>query len=218
MFIGHFALGFAAKRATPHVPLAMLFTAACFADLLWPLLVAFGVEQVAIAPGITRVTPLDFISYPYSHSLVFLILWGVVVAWLYQQTSGHRGAFLVVGSLVVSHWVLDFVTHRPDMPLYPGGARFGLGLWNSLAGTAIVEVAMFAAGVWIYARATRARDAIGRWSFMALVVFLLAAYAANLTSPPPPSVQALYIFAIIGTAVLLVWAWWLDLHRAGVTN
>jgi membrane-bound metal-dependent hydrolase YbcI (DUF457 family) len=213
VFIGHFALSFAAKRATPRVGLAVLFAAASFADLLWPILVALGVEQVAIEPGNTRVTPLNFISYPYSHSLVFLVLWGVLVAWIYQQISGQRGAFLVVAGLVVSHWVLDFVTHRADMPLYPGGPRFGLGLWNSVVGTAIVECSMFAVGAWIYARATRPRDAIGRWAFVGFVAFLLASYAANLTGSPPPSVTALYIVAVIGTAVLLVLAWWIDRHR-----
>lgn len=191
----------------------MLFAATAFADLLWPVLVALGIEQVAIEPGNTRVTPLNFISYPYSHSLVFLVLWGVLVAWVYQRVSGQRGAFLVVSGLVVSHWVLDFVTHRPDMPLYPGSARFGLGLWNSVAGTAIVESTMFVLGAWIYASATRARDAIGRWAFVGFVAFLAVSYVANLNSSPPPSVTALYVVAIIGTVVLLVMAWWIDRHR-----
>jgi len=213
VFIGHFALGFAAKRATPRVPLVVLLAAPAFADLLWPVLLIFGVEQVAIEPGITKVTPLNLIHYPYSHSLLFLVIWGIAFAWLYQRISKQAEAFLVLSALVVSHWLLDFITHRPDMPLYPGSARYGLGLWNSVAGTVIVETAMFAVGVWIYARATRARDAVGRWSFVAFVAFLLIAYGANLTSPPPPSVPALYTLALIGTAILLVWAWWIERHR-----
>ena len=75
-------------------------------------------------------------------------------------------AFVVVLALVVSHWVLDFITHTPDMPLYPGGPKFGLGLWNSIAGTMAIEAAMFAAGVWIYTQVTRPRDRIGRWAFV----------------------------------------------------
>ena len=213
MFIGHFAFGFAAKRATPRVPLVLLFVAAQLADLLWPALVALGIEQVTIEPGITKVTPLNFISYPYSHSLLFLVIWGLALAWLYQQTTKHTGAFLVVSGLVVSHWVLDFVTHRPDMPIYPGSTRYGLGLWNSFPGTLIVELMIYAVGVWMYARATRARDGVGRWSFVALVAFLLISYVGNLMSPPPPSVPAIYTLGLAGGAVLLVWAWWIERHR-----
>ena len=135
MFIGQFALGFAAKKVTPTASLAWLFVAAQFDDLLWPILVALGVEQVAIAPGITRVTPLDFISYPYSHSLIMLIIWGIGLALVYRQMTSDGSAAVMLAALVVSHWILDVVTHRPDMPLYPGSEKFGLGLWSSIGGT-----------------------------------------------------------------------------------
>src|SRR5438552_173444 len=133
MFIGHFALGFAGKRAAPRISLAVLFIAVQWADLLWPVLLAAGLEQVRIDPGNTAVTPLDFVSYPYSHSLAMLVLWGVVLGLIYRISTGTNGsAVAVLALLVVSHWVLDFLTHRPDMPLYPGGPTFGLGLWNSM--------------------------------------------------------------------------------------
>ena len=213
MFIGHLALGLAAKRVDPRVSLALLFAAAQFADLLWPVLVALGVEQVRIDPGNTAFTPLDFVSYPYSHSLVFLVIWGMVFGvacrWL---VSSHRLIVALVAGLVVSHWVLDFVTHRADMPLYPGGPRFGLGLWNSIPATLAVEFVLYAAGLWTYLRTTAARDAIGRWAFGALAVFLVIAYLAALGTVPP-SVQALYISALGGAAVLMVWSWWADRHR-----
>jgi hypothetical protein len=210
MFIGHFALGFAAKRAAPRVSLAALCAAAQTADLLWPIFVAAGIEQVRIDPGNTAVTPLDFVSYPYSHSLLFLCIWGVVFAAAYSRTS------LLIFGLVVSHWVLDFVTHRPDMPLYPGSPRFGLGLWSSIAATVAVELPMYAAGLWIYARATRPRDAKGRWGFWTLAAFLTIVYIANILGPPPPSVTALWVSAIVGGLVLLVWIWWVDRHRDGI--
>ena len=120
MFIGHFALGLAAKRATPRVSLAVLFAAAQLADLLWPVFLAIGLEQVRIDPGNTAVTPLDFVSYPFSHSLLMLVLWGILLAALCRPFARGRRAFVVISALVVSHWLLDFVTHRPDMPLYPG--------------------------------------------------------------------------------------------------
>ena len=216
MFVGHFALGFAAKRAAPRVPLWLLFAAAQLADLLWPLFVALGVEQVSIEPGITRVTPLDFISYPYSHSLLMLIVWGAVLGFVYQRSTKERGVFVLLTGLVVSHWVLDFVTHRPDMPFYPGSGKMGLGLWNSTIATVSVELIMFAAGVWMYARATRARDGVGRWSFIALVGFLAVVYAGNIMGGPPPSVAAIWIVGMAGGGALLLWSWWVDRHRESI--
>ena len=216
MFVGHFALGFAAKRAAPLVPLWLLFAAVQLADLLWPLFVALGVEQVSIEPGITTVTPLDFISYPYSHSLLTLIVWGAILGFVHQRSTKVRGVAVLLAGLVVSHWVLDFVTHRPDMPFYPGSTTVGLGLWNSTTGTVIVELLMFAAGVWIYARATRARDAVGRWSFIALVGFLLIVYAGNIMGGPPPSVSAIWSVGMAGGAALLIWSWWIERHRESI--
>jgi len=212
MFIGHFALGFAAKRVTPRVSLAVLGAATQIADLLWPIFLAAGIEQVRIDPGNTAVTPLDFVSYPYSHSLAMLIVWGVVFAYLVVG-SGFSRSYIVLTLLVVSHWFLDWITHRPDMPLYPGGARFGLGLWNSVGATVAIETAMYAFGLWIYVRSTQPRDGVGRWGFWALAVFLPVVYIGNILGPPPPSVTALWISAAAGGAVLVAWLWWVDRHR-----
>jgi membrane-bound metal-dependent hydrolase YbcI (DUF457 family) len=214
MFIGHLALGFAAKPVAPRVSLAVLFAAAQLADLLWPVLVALGVERVRIDPGNTAFTPLDFVSYPYSHSLVMLVVWGVVLAALHGRgVSRDRRTFAVLVALVVSHWLLDFVTHRPDMPLYPGSPTVGFGLWNSVGGTLVVELAMYGAGLWVYLRATRPRDAIGRWALGALAAFLIVVYAANVAGPPPPSVTAIWTVGIAGGAILIAWSWWADRHR-----
>ncbi|HVD91963.1 MAG TPA: hypothetical protein VNC21_06765 [Vicinamibacterales bacterium] len=213
MFIGHFALGLAAKRATPRVSLAVLFAAAQLADLLWPVFVAIGLEQVRIDPGNTAFTPLDFVSYPYSHSLLMLVVWGVLLAFVCRPFARGRRAFVIITALVVSHWLLDFVTHRPDMPLYPGGGKVGLGLWNSIPATIAVEVPMFMAGIWMYTRVTHPRDAVGRWAFGALVVTLLLIYVANIFSPPPPSVKALWIVALSGGLAFLLWSRWADAHR-----
>jgi membrane-bound metal-dependent hydrolase YbcI (DUF457 family) len=219
MFVGHFAVGFAAKRAAPETSLAVLFVAAQLADLLWPLLVAIGVEQVRIDLGNTAFTPLDFVSYPYSHSLALLILWGVVLGAVavrrkVDTTSGViLRTFAILALLVVSHWFLDWATHRADMPLYPGSARYGLGLWNSVPATLTIELAMFAIGVSIYAMTTRARDGVGRWGFALFVAFLIVVYVANVYGPPPPSVTAIWVTALIGGAVLIVWSWWIDRHR-----
>jgi hypothetical protein len=215
MFVGHFALGFAAKRAAPRTSLATLFAAAQLADLAWPVLLAAGLEQVRIEPGNTPFTPLDFVSYPYSHSLLTLVLAGVLFAAVYRAATGRNGRMMaLLAGLVVSHWALDWVTHRPDLPLYPGGPRVGLGLWNHVGWTIAIELIMFAAGLWVYARATRPRDGIGRWAFLALWVLLLLSYASSIVSPPPPTVASLIAVAMIGSVVIVVLAWWSDSHRA----
>lgn len=218
MFIGHFALGFAAKKATPRTSLPTLFAASVFADVLWPIFLVLGVEQVVIDPGNTVMTPLDLVSYPWSHSFLMLMVWGAVFGGLYfARTKDSRGA-IILAALVESHWILDWITHRPDMPVYPGGPKFGLGMWNAPALAITVEVAMFAIGVWIYARATRARDGQGKWGFWILALLLLAVYVADAaTRVPPSSVTAIWISALVGTAVTLLLAWWVDRHREART-
>ena len=163
MFLGHFALSLGAKQVAPSVSLGALILAGQFADLLWPMLVLAGVERVAIHPGATVVTPLDFVSYPYSHSLLALVAWGFLVGLTYWlATRSAAAACITLALLVVSHWALDVISHRPDMPLTPGGAtRVGFGLWNSLPATLLVEGLLFVAGIAIYLKATTARDRIG---------------------------------------------------------
>ena len=223
MFLGHLAVGFAAKPLLPRVSLAFLVLGVQLADTLWPVFVGLGLEQVAIDPGNTAVTPLDFISYPYSHSLAALIVWGVAFAVLYYVIAGTSRAnseakrrLVLLFALVVSHWVLDFVSHGPDMPIYPGGARYGLGLWNSVTATVIVELLMWGAGVWLYLGATRARDRIGSWAFLALVAFLTIVYFGNVFGPPPPSVNAVWMTALVAIPLLMLWAWWVDRHRESI--
>ena len=213
MFIGHFGLAFAAKRPAPRVSLGLLFLAAQFADLLWPTLLLLGVERVAIAPGATRLTPLDFQHYPVSHSLLGLALWAALFGGAWFLCCRRRREAVVLALLVLSHWLLDALVHRPDLPLTPfGEARVGLGLWNSLPATLLLERSIFAAGVALYASATRARDAAGRWGLWGLVLFLLLIEAANLWGGPPPSVAAI---AWVGQAqwLLVLWGFWVDRHR-----
>lgn len=219
MFIGHFAVGLAAKRLAPDVSLGTLFVAAQLADLVWPTLVLAGIESFSIRPGITAVTPLDFTRYPYSHSLVGMALWGAGLGLIYFILKRRFLAVLLLFAVVLSHWLLDFVSHRPDLPLTLTGAeRFGLGLWHSRIATLAVEGLLFAVCVWIYVRATRPVDRIGRWSLVGLVLFLSLVYLANVFGPPPPSVAAV-AWAAQAIWLLVAWGYWIDAHRtAWVTS
>jgi hypothetical protein len=218
MFIGHFAVGFGAKRVAPGASLAVLLAAPLLSDLLWPPLLLLGWEHVRIAPGNTKVTPLDLYDYPWSHSLLMCFVWACVFAFVYHLFTHYRAGTIAIWIGVMSHWALDWISHGPDMPLYPGGARYGLGLWNSVAGTIVVEIVMFAAGVWLYATATRARDRIGRYAFVAYVVLLLASYIGDFFGSPPSSVGEIAWPGVIAGVVLLVWAWWFDRHRNAIAE
>jgi|SRR5271156_1174563 hypothetical protein len=214
MFIGHFAVGFAAKKFAPRTNLALLIAAPIFLDMLWPVFLLLGWEQVRVDPGNTRFTPFDFVSYPWSHSLLMSIVWATAFALGYQLIARYWPGTIAIWIGVVSHWILDWISHRPDMPLYPGGPRYGLGLWNSIAGTMIVELVMFAVGIWLYVRTTRARDRIGRYAFIAYVVLLLVTYIGDRFSSPPSSVAEIAWPGIIAVLILTPWAWWFDHHRA----
>ena len=216
MFIGHYALALAAKRAAPRTSLGTLFLAVQLADMLWPAFLLLGWEQAHLVPGPNPFLILWLDSIPISHSLLTLIAWGVLFAAVYRMRTGYAKGAIVVALAVVSHWVLDVVTHRPDMPLYPGGPQLGLGLWNSVPGTVIIEVGMFAAGTWIYLRTTRARDAVGRYGLGALLTLLGLSYGGSLLGGAPPSMRAIEIGGIIFGWLFVAWAAWGDKHREAI--
>jgi LexA-binding, inner membrane-associated putative hydrolase len=214
MFIGHIAVAYSVKKAAPKTSLGTLVFAAQLPDLLWPVFLLLGLERAAIVPGSTAVTPLAFTSYPLSHSLLADVGWGLLLAGVYVVLKKNvRGACWLC-LCVVSHWVLDAISHRPDLPLFPGGHIFvGLGLWNSRLGTVTLEMGMFIAGVAIYLSATRARDRTGVWSFWMLNILLAFIYFGNLFGPPPPSMAAVAYAGLLGVGISVAWCAWIDRHR-----
>jgi membrane-bound metal-dependent hydrolase YbcI (DUF457 family) len=212
MFLGHFAVALAAKRVAPRASLGTLVAAAQLIDLAWPVLVLAGVETVRIDPGNTAYTPLDFESYPWTHSAAAVALWAALLGGLYFARRRSRAGAWTVAALVASHWLLDWLTHRPDLPLWPGGPKVGLGLWASVPGTVLVEGALFVAGAALYGTATRWKDGVGRFGLYAFLGLLILIAVAGLVGPPPPSPEA------IGVAGLALWlfvplAAWIDRHR-----
>lgn len=219
MFLGHFGVGFGAKRIVPSVSLGTLFLSAQFADLLWPMLLLLGLEEVRIDPGITVVTPLDFVSYPYSHSLVAMVAWGAAFGIVYKLVRRSRpAAALTLAALVVSHWVLDLVMHRPDLPLTVGGSeRYGLGMWNSMAATVAIELLLFLGGAIGYVRSTVPRDRTGTIALAGLALFLIGVYFLNLFGPPPPDTKAV-AWGTQAMWLLVAWGYWVDRHRQPKTS
>ncbi len=213
MFIGHQAAGFVFKGFAPKVNLGWLMLAASLPDLLWPPLILAGVEHVRIQKDFTAVNHMDMYDYPWSHGLAANLAWALLLAlgfWLVRRD--RRGA-LVLGLAVLSHWLLDWISHVPDLPLLFDGPKVGLGLWRSLPLTAMVELSLFLAGVLVYLRGTRPLDTVGRIGLWVLVALLLLLYVGSLKAPPPPNARVLASTGFIG------WLWvfgaaWVDRHRA----
>lgn len=177
MFIGHFATGLVTKKYTPSLSLALMFFAVQFLDILWPILVLFGIETVSIEEGITKLNPLDFTYYPYSHSLLMSIVWGVLLGVVYFIITRNRTNSLILGALVPSHWLLDLIVHRPDLPLSPfSSIKVGLGLWNHPMAEILIEFTFFFASVFLYYTVRKPKKRIAFWS---LIVTLLIVQLMN---------------------------------------
>ena len=214
MFIGHFALALGAKKFAPQVSLGILFLACQLADIIWPNLVLLGIERLEIEPGITIMTPLNFVHYPYSHSLVMLALWSAIFAALYAMIRhSNTKTVIVIAVLGLSHWILDVLTHRPDMPITAGDTSFiGFGLWNFPIVAVPFELLLFGLGIWLYTHQTKPLNRRGAIGFWALMLFLLVVYAASLFGPPPPSPTAV-AWSAQAMWIIIAWGFWVDKHR-----
>lgn len=209
MFAGHLAVAFGAKSIAPKVPLSLLIGASFGIDILWPIFLLMGIESVAIDPGNTAFTALDFISYPWSHSLLMVLGWGLLLGAIAFRFGISRKGAIITGSVLASHWLLDWITHRPDLPLWPGGSETGMGLWNSVLGTYLVEGSMMALAIIMYSRSVVFKGWQGRIAFYSLLFLVLFIWGSQPFSPPPPDVQAV---AFVGLTMLLLpfWGMWIE--------
>jgi len=202
VFVGHYGVSFAAKRCDASVPLWVLFVAVQLLDVAWAPCVLLGIEKVRIIPGITASNPLDLYYMPYTHSLLAAILWSAAAFVLYRLAALHsrKAAALVVAAAVFSHWLLDLVVHRPDLPLYDDAVKVGLGLWNRPVLAFGLEAVLLFGGMWLYFRTGAAR----RTATAAFGLILLAVQASSVLGPPPPSDKAAAATALVAYVVFAV--------------
>jgi hypothetical protein len=216
MFLGHYGVAFALKRAEPKLSLGTLCVAVQLADLLWGIFVLLGWEHARIVPGYTPVTPLEFLDYPISHSLVAAVTWGVVAAALYyswptRDTTRHWQAAAIVGVAVFSHYPLDVLVHLPDLPLAGNDSpKLGLGLWNHPTATMVAELLTFGIGLALYVtlRSHRHPVRLGRLAVLAIV--LLGTYFASLYGPLPPNMATVAVSGIVFFLAVAALAGWAD--------
>ena len=212
MFIGHFAVGLAAKKSAPKINLGILFVACQLLDLIWPVLVLLGIEKVSVDHSATVVTPFDFSYYPYSHSLLTSALYSLIFGLVAWKMTKSLKAGAIFGLVVLSHWGLDFLTHRPDLPIYFDNIKVGLGLWNSTIGTFIVEGGLFVIGVVLYLKASPIISIKRKIIFWSLITFLSVMYLGNLFGPKAP--VETHSNAIAGPAlamwIIVIWGYFAD--------
>jgi uncharacterized membrane protein YeiB len=216
MFLGHYGVALALKRAEPKLSLGTLFVAVQLPDLLWGVFLLLGWEQARIVPGHTAITPLEFLNYPISHSLVGAMAWSFVAAALYyswptRDTSRHWQAAAMVGLAVFSHYPLDVLVHIPDLPLSGSSSvRLGLGLWNNPVATLIAEALVFGAGLAIYVARRSNRHPLRPKRMAVVVLLLVGTYVASLLGPVPPSMTAVAVSDIVFLLVIAAVAAWAD--------
>ncbi len=219
MFIGHYGPSFAIKAIRPAIPIWLLFIAVQLVDIAWAILVFLGIEKVRIVPGITASNPLDLYYMPYTHSLVGAGLWAAAAIVLCKPLRGVRNwsAAAWMGAAVFSHWLLDWLVHRPDLPLYDDTMKVGLGIWNYPAIALALEALLLFGGMIMYLRRTQAINAIGRLGPPVFGILMLAIQGYIFFGPPPASPGAAAITALLSYFVFAVVAHWLDRQRHHVT-
>lgn len=215
MFVGHYGPSFAAKALKPAVPLWVLFLAVQLVDVLWAVFVLLGIEKVRIVPGITATNPLDLYYMPYTHGLIGSLVWAVAAAVLVRAVPRWNGwgAAAVVGGAVFSHWILDLVVHRPDLPLWDDAWKVGFGLWNLPVLAFLLEVLLLAVGMVLYLRGTRATSPLGRWGWPVFAIVMIAIQGSVFFGPPPPSDKAVAVMGLGSYLLFAGVAFWLEGKR-----
>jgi hypothetical protein len=220
MFVGHYGVSFAVKSAERRIPLWLLFLAAQFLDVLWGVFILSGIEKARIVPGITATNPLDLYYIPYSHSLVAAIFWSAIAGGLFwwcvrgRPSQAKRAtAALLVGVAVFSHWVLDLVVHRPDLPLYDNAHKVGFAMWNYPVAAFLLEAACLFAGMWLYFRSTGGSTFGARYGMPLFGAALLLLQWELFFGAPAPSLRVIAVALLVCYFGLAGIAGWLEKKR-----
>ena len=210
MFIGHYAAAFAGKYFDRRPSLGTMFLAVQWLDLIWPVFVLAGIEKFSIDAGNTVLTPLDFVYYPWSHSMLMAIGWASLFGIVYFiKTRNNKGAILLF-VLVFSHWILDWITHRPDLQFTPfSESRTGLGLWNHKWLEIIIETSFFILAVFLYATLRRTEKKHGNLSLFIFAGFLLLIHFMNIFGPAPTDIRMVN-WSAFAQWILVAWGYWID--------
>lgn len=213
MFVGHYSAALAAKAAEPRGPLWAYVAAAQLIDIGWGALVMAGVEKVRIDESLPG-SNLDLHHMPWTHSLPAAALWALAAVvlgrWLLKWPM--RVA-VMVGLVVFSHWLLDFLVHRPDLLIWPGGEKVGLSWWNYPVPEQALEIGLLglAGMAWTWTRAKAGRSLTPCLAFVAALIGL---QTLVMFLPPQADSFMLGMNALIVYLVVTAVAWVVDRRRA----
>ena len=216
MFLGHYGVALALKRAEPKLSLGTLFLAVQLCDVLWGAFLLLGWEHVRIVTDGSSLLPFEFYDYPISHSLVGTLVWSVVAAALYyswptRDTTRHWQAAALVGLAVFSHFVLDVLVHLPDLPLSGNDSpKLGLGLWKHPLTVMVMELVSLGLGLTVYVALRSHRHPVRPVRLTVLVLVLVGTYLASQYGPPPPSVTIVALSDIVLLLAVAALAAWTD--------
>jgi hypothetical protein len=215
MHVGHFAAGFIGKRIETEVSLGTLVLASVLADLLSGLFVYVDLEQVNITTGRGAANYFEPVNIAFSHSLLMLVLWGALFAGAYYVWRRNLRGAIILFCLVVAHWFLDVIAHKPIMPLAPGSnARVGLGLWTNIPATLIVEGGLWVLAIVLYLRGTKAKNRLAFFVFWPVVLLLTLLAWNNIAGPPPPNHGRVeFLFSFFYFSLVVAWAYWINRLR-----
>jgi hypothetical protein len=215
VLVGHCAVALAGKRVEPRLSLGTLMAAAVLADLLGFVFILLGIEHWTIQTGRAGINAVDLDNVAWSHGLFPNVLWAALFGGgYYLWRRWERGAWILFAA-VLSHWLLDFASHRPDMSLGPGfSARYGLGLWTSVPATLLVEGTLWLIALVVYVRATRSRKRAGSIVFWLMIAFLTLSWINNIVATPPAgSLTVAAVSSLTFFTLLVAWAYWMDRVR-----
>jgi hypothetical protein len=211
MFVGHYAPVFALAAARRSPGLGAGFVAVQLVDIGFFSLSYFGIEKWALNPALQGFMPVDLYYMPYTHSLIGSAAWAVgagIVTALVRPAGRRFVDAAIIAALVLSHWLLDLIVHRADLPLvHDAGEKLGFALWNHPAAVVPLELGMLLAGFALFMTATTPRGGARSAPWVVLAV-LLAVQAINWFTPPTADQTAfttLGLGAYVGLAALARW-------------
>jgi hypothetical protein len=200
MLVGHLGAGLAAKAAAPRVGLGTLVAAAFLLDILLWLFVTLHIEGVVVPGDFAQTHHLAFI-FPWSHGLIMALVWSAAAAFLWTWSGGEGKYFAfapaVIALTTFSHWILDWLVHPPELPIWAGSQTFGLGLPQPTA----VAIELVIAAIGLAAFLFRSKLSATRRTAVAgltLVVALLSVFGAVMTEPPSD------MLTLAGTSLLVL--------------
>jgi hypothetical protein len=211
MHVGHFAAGFLGKRVAPQLSLGTMILAAMLADFLWCIFMLAGLEKVQFKTALGAANYFQPIDITLSHSLVMIVVWAAIFAGIHFLWRRNKRPALLLFCLVLSHWPMDVIAHKPDMPWAPGVSQYlGLGLWTNIPATMIVEGGLWVIAILVFLRTIRWRKRLALLVFWPVILLITLIFYNNVAGPPPPNPQTAPVVSLVYFSLVVAWAYWVN--------